>query len=99
MPPSEVQERVIQVLLDHPGSTNAELSRHLGWKDNGWDLHFGTMCADRMHLLWPAEPAVVRPGLFYSGILVHFDDDTRAFDPREEMIEGLAAIGIRRRKV
>ena len=95
MPPTPTQERIIRVLLDHPGSTNAELSRHLGWKDNGWDLHFGSMCADRMHLLWPAEPAVVRPGLFYSGILVLYNNDGSTFVMRPEAVEGFEAIGIK----
>ena len=97
MPPSPTQERVIQVLLDHPACTNAELSRKLGWKDNGWDLHFGTMCADRMHLLWRAEPAVVRLGLFYSGILVLYNEEDSTFTMRPEAVEGFEALAIRSR--
>jgi hypothetical protein len=97
MPPTETHERIIQVLLDYPRKTNAELSRLLGWKDNGWDLHFGMMCADRMHLLWPAEPAVVRPGLFYSGILVHYVDADSTFEMHPEVVTGFSAFGIRKR--
>lgn len=97
MPPTPTQERIIRVLLDHPACTNAELSRKLGWKDNGWDLHFGMMCADRMHLLWRAEPAIVRPGLFYSGILVLYNNEDSTFTMRPEAIEGFEAIAIRSR--
>jgi hypothetical protein len=95
MPPTPTQERIIRVLLDHPGCTNAELSRKLGWKDNGWDLHFGSMCADRMHLLWRAEPAVTRPGLFYSGILARYESEGSVFVMHPEAVEGFEAIGIR----
>lgn len=99
MKPTPTHERTIQVLLDYPGSTNAELSRQLGWKDNGWDLHFGSMCADRMHLLWPAEPAVVRPGLFYSGILVLYNGNDSTFVMRPEAVEGFDALAIRSRRL
>lgn len=95
MPPTPTQERIIKVLLDHPGCTNAELSRKLGWKDNGWDLHFGSMCADRMHLLWRAEPAVVRPGLFYSGILAQYVNEGSVFFMHPQAVEGFEAICIK----
>ena len=44
---TETETKIIQVLLDNPGSTNRDLSRKLGWNDNGFDLHFGTMCKNR----------------------------------------------------
>ena len=98
MPPSETQERLIRVLLDNPGSTNAELSRHLGWKDNGWDLHFGSMAKDRMPLLWTAEPSKERDDYFYCGILTTFDRQLRTYVMRPEVVEGLASIGLKRRR-
>jgi hypothetical protein len=43
----ESERRLIQVLLDHPGGTCAELSAGIGWAPNTWDMGFGSICAQR----------------------------------------------------
>ena len=95
LPLSPHEQRLVQVLLDHPGSTNKELSQHLGWNDNGWDLHFGTMCKDRMHLLWKAEPGTSRAGLFYSGILAIYTSGSSTFVMKDEAVEAFRQLGFR----
>ena len=95
LPLSQHEQRLVQVLLDQPASTNKELSQHLGWNDNGWDLHFGTMCKDRMHLLWKAEPGTSRAGLFYSGILATYTSGSSTFVMKAEAVEAFKQLGFR----
>ena len=95
LPPSPHEQRLVQVLLDHPASTNRDLSRHLGWDDNGWDMHFGTMCKDRMHLLWQADPGTSRAGLFYSGILATYTTGSSTFVMKPEVVEAFQQLGFR----
>lgn len=68
-PMTETEAKVIQVLLDHPGSTSAQLSQALGWGAQSWHMWFGTMCADRAEYLWPAPKSEKRKKDFYCGIL------------------------------
>lgn len=56
--PTQAEEKLIQTLLDHPGSTCAELSAHHGWEPIAWDMQYGAMCASRVDFLWPLEPSV-----------------------------------------
>ena len=57
-PPTPTEEKLVRVLLDHPGGTCAELSTRIGWDPVAWDMHFGAMCSRRVAWLWPLEPAV-----------------------------------------
>lgn len=50
-PPSQAEEQLIQVLLDHPGSTCAQLSVAIGHKPNTWDMGFGSLCSERASFL------------------------------------------------
>lgn len=50
-PPSPTERRAIQVLIDHPGSSCAELSAQLGMAPNMWDMEFGALCAKRASFL------------------------------------------------
>ena len=68
-PMTETEAKLVQVLLDHPGSSSTELSRALGWGGQSWHMHFGVMCADRAVYLWPAPKSETREVNFYSGIL------------------------------
>ncbi len=95
IPPTETERNLLQVLLDNPDETSQELSSKLGWGAQSWHLHFGTMCQKREHLLWDAEPAVVRNSSFYSGILAIYSDGSHGFTMKHEVVEGLARIGIR----
>lgn len=97
-PMTETEAKIIQVLLDHPGSTNRKLSRELGWNDNGFDLHFGTMCRNRSVYLWPAPDAEKRDGKFYSGILANYDEDGRSFTIKPEVVAALSKFGLTRRR-
>lgn len=94
-PMSETEAKIIQVLLDNPGSTNRELSRKLGWNDNGFDLHFGMMCRDRSVYLWPAPDAEKRDGKFYSGILAEYDEDGSSFTMKPEVAAAFAKLGLK----
>jgi hypothetical protein len=92
---TETERKLVQVLLDHPGATSTLLSQKLGWGGMSWHMHFGTMCKDRRHLLWPAPYAEERDADFYSGILADFDDATSGFTMKPEAIEALATLGLR----
>lgn len=74
---TETETKIVQVLLDHPGSTSTELSQALGWRAQSWHMHFGTMCANRAIYLWPAPKSEVRSADFYSGILADLSPDNR----------------------
>ncbi|MGV1834670.1 hypothetical protein ACQZ6C_07905 [Rhizobium rhizogenes] len=94
LPPTDTEKGLLQVLLDYPDSSSEALSTAMKWRGQTWHMHFGEMCKKRESMLWPAEPAVVRDGNFYCGILAHFDDENGwRFKP--EVAEGLAAIGIK----
>lgn len=93
MPMTETERKLVQVLMDHPGSTSTELSRALGWGGQSWHMHFGTMCFLREAYLWPAPPSN-RPGQdFYSGILADLEAGTR-WTLKLDVAEAFAAIGI-----
>jgi hypothetical protein len=46
-PLSPTEERLLQVLLDHPGGSCAELSACMGWAPSTWDMGMGSLCAQR----------------------------------------------------
>jgi len=94
MPPSDHEMRLLQVLLNNPGATNRELSRALGWDDNGFDMHFGMMCRDRQAYLGPAPDAETRDGKFYSGLLAEYGQHDSGFTMKPEAVAGLAEINI-----
>lgn len=83
-PPSETDWRVIQALLDNPGSTSERLSEICGWTDSAWHLHFGTMCRAREPYLWPVKQKPEWSEPFYSGILADFDSDGSKFTMKPE---------------
>ena len=87
-PMTETEAKIIQVLLDHPGSTSTELSQALGWGAQSWHMHFGTMCFNRAIYLWPAPKSEVRAADFYSGILADLSPDNRWTIKRLRRIEG-----------
>ena len=93
-PTSETERRVVQVLLDNPDQSSEFLTAQCGWQGKAWQMHFGTMCRNREHLLWPAhfDPSLGRP--FYTGILADFDADTRGFTLKPEAVEGFRRLGL-----
>ena len=46
-PLSEREARLLQVLLDNPGGSCAELSAGMGNAPNTWDMGMGSLCAQR----------------------------------------------------
>ncbi|WP_109798709.1 hypothetical protein [Novosphingobium meiothermophilum] len=93
-PMSETEAKIIQVLLDNPGSTSTELSQALGWGAQSWHMHFGTMCANRAIYLWPAPKSEVRPADFYSGILADLSSDNR-WTLKPDVTAALSELGLR----
>ena len=93
-PMSETEAKIIQVLLDHPGSTSTELSQALGWGAQAWHMHFGTMCANRAIYLWPAPKSEIRPADFYSGILADLSPNNR-WTMKPEVEVALSELGLR----
>lgn len=96
-PMTAAEDKLVRVLLDHPGSTSKELSRAMNWKAMSWHMHFGTMCEKREAYLWPAKDAVVREGKFYSGILADLTPDNR-FTMKPEVAAAFARLGIHPRR-
>ena len=93
-PASETETKIISVLAAHPGLSSEELSEQLGWKGQTWHLHFGTMCQEREHNLWPSEPSKKRDARFYSGILADLDLESGTWTMKPEVAEALAGIGV-----
>lgn len=93
-PMTETEAKIIQVLLDHPGSTSTELSQALGWGAQSWHMHFGTMCANRAIYLWPVPKAEARSADFYSGILADLSPDNR-WTIKPEVEAALLELGMR----
>lgn len=95
VPLTETERSVIQALLDNPGSTSRQLSAAVGWKDRSWQLHFGSVWRDRGIYLWPAPKFEDNTRDFYSGIVATFDG--KHFTMKPEVVDALAALGIRAR--
>ena len=47
IPMTDTDRKVLQALLDNPGSSSGQLSTVCEWKDKSWHLHFGNMCERR----------------------------------------------------
>lgn len=90
--------RLVQALLDHPGSTSEQLTAVMKWKGLAWQMHFGTMCRNRKALLPEAEWVPTRNGYFYSGILADFADAGSRFTMKPAAVAAFASLGIVRRK-
>lgn len=93
-PLTETEHKVVVALLDHPRSTSAQLSRHLGWGGQTWHAHFGHMCGSRRHDLWSGEWVPSREAEFYSGILADLSEPDHRFSMRPEAVAGFAILGI-----
>lgn len=96
-PMTETETKLVQVLLDNPGSTSTALSQALGWKAQSWHMHFGTMCADRALYLWPAPDAEHRSGKFYSGILADLKEPENLFTMKPNAAAAFERLGLRKR--
>jgi hypothetical protein len=92
MPPTETERKVLQALLDNPGSLSSELSQALGW-EGAWHAHFGSLCHKRQVYLWPAPDKFSSGRDFYTSILADFVDMHITLKP--DVAAALATIGIR----
>lgn len=96
-PLTETEAKLVQVLLDNPGTTSTELTQAMGWEGQTWHMKFGTMCAEREVYLIPAEPVPARNGKFFSGILAELDSPGNTFTMKQEAASGFAQLGLRKR--
>ena len=92
---TETEAKVIQVLLNHPGSSSTELSEAVGWGGQSWHMHFGTMCFNRATYLWPAPKSEVRDADFYSGILADWSAEDQ-WRMKPEVAAAFAELGMHR---
>ena len=94
-PPTKNEIKVIQALLDHPGSKSTELSDACGWSGNKWHLDFGALCRKRETYLWPAEPVAKQDRSFLSGILADLDPAENRFTMKPDVAKAFAELGIK----
>lgn len=95
-PWTDHERKLMQVLLDNPGSTTTDLNRAAGLGENMvWQMHFGNMCKDRADYLGTPPQAVTREGSFWSGLLADATAETNLFTMKPEAVEGLARLGLK----
>ncbi|MFN4295235.1 MAG: hypothetical protein ACK4FB_00200 [Brevundimonas sp.] len=98
-PWSDNERKLIQSLLDHPGSTTTELNRLSGLGDNMvWQMHFGNMCKARTDLLGPPPLAEKRGAPFWSGLLADAEMPSNRFTMKPEATEAFARLGLKATK-
>jgi hypothetical protein len=94
IPMTETDRKLVQAVLDHPGSPSTVLTKSLGWKNLAWQLHFGAMCRAREHLLGAAPYEAKRDDKFYTGLLCDYDEATSGFTLKPEAVDAFAALGL-----
>ena len=97
-PPTLAEDKLIQTLLDHPGSTCAEMSARHGWQENAWDTQYGRMCAKRLGVLQPVERAErmkLEPKIALLTTIVREDDGMLRYTTKYEAIEAFRQMGFR----
>lgn len=97
-PPAPGEDKLIQTLLDHPGSTCAELSHYHGWEETAWDMQYGLMCAKRQDYLWPLEPDVrdeVKPNIDMLTFKTRGADGVLRYTSKPEAVEAFGRLGFR----
>lgn len=95
-PWSDHEGKLIQALLDHPGSTTTELNRLSGLGENMvWQMHFGNMCKALTDSLGPPPPAITREGPFWSGLLAQAEEATNRFTMKPDAVAAFAQLGLK----
>lgn len=92
------EDKLIQTLLDHPGSTCAELSRMHGWQDNAWDMQFGKLCKKRAPWLLPRGTMMADDDLVALPLLTlkeRDDEGLLRYWMRPEAVEAFKLLGFR----
>lgn len=96
--PSLTEERLIQVLLDFPGSTCAQLSVQIGWEPNTWDMGFGALCGQRTPFL-RALAGTAKEGASNNLPLLTLqfrrDDGAICYTMKPEAVEAFKQLGFR----
>jgi hypothetical protein len=97
-PPTLNEANLIQTLLDHPGSTCAEMSAHHAYQENAWDMQYGLMCAKRQEFLWPLQPGVrdgIEPNTDLLTVKTRGQDGVLRYTNKPEALEGFRQLGFR----
>lgn len=88
-PASPAEARVLKVLLDHPRSTAADLSTHLG---ADWQAAFAALCQAREDLLWRPQYSGGRDLALPGTILADFYEEKGSWRAKRELTDTLAGI-------
>lgn len=91
---TETDRKVVQALLNNPGASSPVLTKLLGWGNVAWQMHFGTMCRNREHLLGAAPYEAKRDDKFYTGLLCDYDHATSGFTLKPEAVAAFAQLGL-----
>jgi hypothetical protein len=84
--PNPFEARAIRALMDHPGSTNVELSHACGWISMAWQTHMLVACLSRKADLWPEGlPAEIEASYVLSSV-VCYDPATMQFRMRDDVV-------------
>ena len=94
IPPSEKERKLVQAVLDRPGSSSAALSRRIGYGNMAWQLHFGIMCRERSAILGPPASLLGSGEPFWSGLLCHVDEHS-SFSLKPEAEAAFRQLGFR----
>ena len=96
-PLTDHETKVVQALLDHPGSTSTALSEFMGSKGKIWHQNFGTLCKDRAPYFPPAPRAEKRNAPFYCGILADLKEPENHFSMKPDMVVAFEQLGLRKK--
>lgn len=86
IPLSAREAEALEALLDAPGATAVELSRHCGWMETGWRTQMLLLCQRRRHYFWPGGLAAGATNGAILNALTEYNSDALSFRPRVELI-------------
>jgi hypothetical protein len=95
-PPAETERKLIQVLLDNPNSSCAQLSVKIGWAPTTWDMGFGSVCAKRADFLRELSDTVVQGQSKNLQLLTpttRGEDGTILYSMKPEAVAGFKSVG------
>lgn len=99
IPLRDHERQLLDVVIQHPGSTSMQLGAAMKWNDKAWQMHFGLMVKERAYLLGPVPPSSDRvdeagqPEPFYCGVLCTYDRETSGFTLKPEVLTALRCPG------
>lgn len=100
IPMTDTDAKVLQALLDNPGSSSGQLSTVCGWKDKSWHLHFGNMCERRRDYLPAAAVYGDDDTPFWSGIFADLEQGEHpwTWTMKPDVAAALARLGVRAKR-